>query len=244
MSADNQQYYKLASVVDNFLIENDLGSGWFAKGLVWAIRGLRELSLDSFQDAKTALLDVTDRNSVVLPPGFVDWAVVSSYGSRPITLAVNGDISLIPPFEEIMDAQRATREQGYYLANFEGGRIFSYGAGSYTRGNFKVHDNGDCKMLLMDCPRYSRIYLEYITDGFDPCGETIIHPYIYDYLMKYMESQYEDKNNPKATESSKYRKGEDLFYAEKRVRARRNNLDPQTLLNMTRQYSVFGKLNA
>ena len=240
MSTDNTQHYKLASVVDNFLIENDLGSGWFSKGLVWAIRGLRELSLDTFQDAKTALLDVSDRNSVVLPSGFVDWVTISSYGNRPVTLATNTDIPLVPPFEEIVDAQRATSEYGYYLANFDGGQIFSYGMGKYSRGNFRVHDNGDCKMLLMDCPRFSRIYLEFITDGFDPCGETIIHPYMYDYLMKYMEHKYEEKNNPKANESSIFRKSEDVFYAEKRIRARRNNLDPQTLLNMTRQYTVFG----
>jgi hypothetical protein len=250
--SDNSKFYKLASVVDNYLIESDLPSGWFGKCLVWAIRGLRESKLDTWNDISTRVLDVNDRGSVVLPNDFVDWAVVSAYSNgRLQTLGINNEISTLPknhtaaasptaPTQFAETHQPQYHESGYYLTNFHNGAIFSYGLALSSQGRFRVHDTGTCKELLMDLPgRVNEIYLEYITDGFDPCGETYIHPYLYDYLMKYMDLKYEEKNNPKATEASIFRKSEDLFYAEKRVRARRNNLDPQTLINLARQHTTL-----
>jgi hypothetical protein len=82
---------------------------------------------------------------------------------------------------------------------------------------------------------FSQVYVEYITDGLEPCGETMVHPYLYDYVFKFMEMRYEKKNNPKATNFSIDSAEKDVFWAEKRIRARRNKLTPQNLLNITRQ---------
>jgi hypothetical protein len=235
--SDSAKYYKLGAVVDNFLAENDLPNGWWAKCLLWAIRGLRELHLDHpIQDAKTILLDVTDRNTVVLPSDFVDWVIVSRAGDKIVTLGVNGRIN---PLRD--NVNHSTRDDaGFYLSNYKNGAIFSYGVAVSAQGAFRVEDNGACKQLILDIPMGpDQIYLEYITDGFNPCGETTIHPYIYNYLILYLEYQYEDKNNPKATESSKYRKSQDLFFATKEVRGRFFNLDPQTFLNLVRENTTL-----
>jgi hypothetical protein len=236
--SDSSKFYKLASVVDDFLAENDLPNGWWNKMLLFAIRGLRELHIDTpIHDAVTILLPVTDRNTVVLPADYVDWCIVSKPGNKIVTLGVNGAIN---PLRD--NVNHSTRDDiGFYLANYKNGAIFSYGIGVSAQGAFRTDDKGTCKELILDIPSGcpDQIYLEYITDGFNPCGETTIHPYIYDYLIMYLEYQYEDKNNPKATESSKWRKSQDVFFAEKKVRGRFFGLSPQTFLNLVRENTTL-----
>lgn len=247
--AKSNDFNQVASIVDQFLIENDLHNGWFPKALAWALRGLREIRLDSWQDVKTVLLPVTDRKTVVLPDGFVDWTkVAAKNGQYYMTLGVNSQLTGLDRTAASKNVAGLLSQHlpngiafssyggGYDFYNFSSTSFFGVGMGLPSKGYFKVVDHGGCKELLMDYDFYLKeVYLEYITDGLDPCGQTVVSPYLYDYLIKYMELRYEDKNNPKATESSIYRKEQDLFWAEKKIRMRRNNLDPQTLLNLTRQ---------
>ncbi len=253
MSNQNQQFYHLASIVDHWLIHSDLGSGWFAKGLMWAIAGLREVKLDTWADVKTELLPVTDRNTVILPSDFVDWVkICCQVGQYAKVMSVNDDLNLLDrrPNDKIVSGLLEQNlgngidinayTGGYDFCNYNGSSFFGYGGGFITKGHFKVHDNGQCKQLLMDYDYpFDDVYIEYITDGFNPCGETVISPYLYDYLIKYMDFKYEEKNNPKSSEASIYRKGRDVHFAEKRIRARRNNLDPKTLLDLTRKETTL-----
>src|SRR4029079_19806696 len=97
MSASKSNYNKLSSIVDQFLIENDLHNGWFPKYLAIAMRGLREMKLDTAQDVKTALLPVTDTKTVILPDSFVDWVkVAAQQGQYAITLGVNAELTSLP----------------------------------------------------------------------------------------------------------------------------------------------------
>lgn len=238
MSANNTKIYTLSALVDNFIIENDLSNTWFPKALVWAMRGLREISLDTFQQAQSDHFPITNTNTVVLPGGFVDFVVISGYhNGRCDTWCVNSDLDILPRALGPTAPQDGYSEVGYWLY---GCNIFSYGKPRYKRDNFKVKDIGGVKILTMDIStRVPEIYLEWVGDGLNLCGESIIHPYLYDWLTKYMEHKYEEKNNPKATESSIFRKSEDLFYAEKRLRARTSDLDPQSLINLAREYTTL-----
>ena len=58
-------------------------------------------------------------------------------------------------------------------------------------------------------------------------------------LKKGMEFSWEEEKNPSRTEASIDRKAKDLRDAWRLVRARKNNLDPQTILNLTRQQTRF-----
>lgn len=244
---EDNKYYKIAAVCDQFLIDKDLGSGWFQKSLSWALWGLRELKLDSFQDVKTLLLDVTDRKTVTLPGDFVDYVKVGvRIGQYVVTLAVNDDLNLLPRTtssetvsgllsQHLPNGVGMDQYSGYTFSNYGGSSFPSLGTGLPSKGHFKVHNTGTCKELLIDYDYgFSQVYLEYITDGFDPCSETVLHPYYVDYILKYIEAKYEENNNPNRNESSIYRKWEDVHWAEKKVRSRRNDLDPRTLLTITR----------
>lgn len=244
----SSEFNKLASIVDQFIIENSLGNGWFNLCLAYACRGLREVKLDMAQDVKTALLDVTDRKTAVLPDSFVDWTKVAvRRGQYFITLGINAELNELPRTtsspsvtgllsQHLPNGLEFSAYGGFSFFNFNGGSFDSFGSGLPSKGYFKVVDRGSCKELLIDYDYgFKQVYLEYITDGFDPCSETVVHPYLYDYVLKYIEMKFEKKNNPKATAFSISEAEKDVFWAEKRIRARRNNLDPQTLINLSRQ---------
>lgn len=246
--SSNSKYYQISSIVDQFLINNDLSNGWFPKALSWALYALRNIKLDVWQDVKTDLLPVTERKTVVLPDGFVDWCKVAvQSGQYAITLGVNEALTSLDRTAQSKSVLGLLSQQlpngidfsnygGFQFYNYGGSTFFGIGTGLPSKGYFKVVDHGTCKELLMDYDYgIKEVYLEYITDGLEPCAQSVINPYFYDYILKYIEAQYEKKNNPKATQTSIFNAEQDAYFALKDIRARRNNLDPQTLLNITRQ---------
>jgi len=241
----DQNWYKLSAVVDHWLLDNSLGDGWFPLALVRAKAGLREIRLDIFQEVKTALYDVTDRKTVKLPINFVDWVIIAApKGQYAQTLGVNTELKLTPRTTTDQTIRgllsqhmpNGVNSNGYMLMNFDGGTLFSWGQGLPSKGYWKISDTGECKELLLDYDySLTQVYVESITDGLEPCGETMIHPYEFDYLQKYLDMKFEKKNNPKASLGSKDEADRDVFWAEKKLRARRNPIGPQDVLNVSRQ---------
>lgn len=249
MKQSNRDFYKVSAIVDQFLIDNDLPNGFFPKALSWALRGLREIKLDVCGDVKTELLDVTERKTVVLPDDFVDWVKVGiRAGQYVIVVGVNSDLNTLPRTasspsiaglmsQHMPNGIDFSQYQGYDFYNFNDGPLYGVGQGLPSKGYFKYHDDGNCKQLLMDYDfGISQVYLEYITDGLSSCGgDTVVNPYLFDYCLKFIQCQYELRNNPKATNWSKSEAERDVFWAEKKVRARNNRITPQDILNITRQ---------
>ncbi len=247
------QYNKVSAIVDHMMFLNTISDQWFQWCLEVALWKLRELRLDIFQDVKSELFPVTDRKTVVLPPGFVDWVKVGTkIGQYLVTVGVNDKLNTLSRDANSNDFVAGLFSQnlpnglnfdsygGYYFLNYNGGSVASVGTGFVTKGTFKVHDYGITKEILLDYDYpFENLLVEFITDGFDPCGETVVNPYFADYLNKGMEAEWEEKKNPNRTEASIRRKALDFVDAEKKVRARKNDLDPQTILNISRAQTRF-----
>lgn len=246
MSENKTKYYRLSACVDDFLDEKDLHNSFYQKSLKWAIKAVKEIRFDIFQQPITKILPVTERKTVVLPDDFVDWLKVGvKKGQYVITLAVNaelaeserhvGDTTVLGLLSQNMpNGTDFSRYGGYLFNNFNGTSFLGCGGGLPSKGYFKVVDNGNCKEIILDYDySFPQVYLEYISDGI-ACGETIIHPYEYDYIFKYMESRYERNNNPKATNYTKETADRDLFDEGLKLRARYNDLDPKTLITLSR----------
>lgn len=247
MAQSNKDFYKISAIVDQFLIDNDLPNNFFPKGLSWALRGLREIRLDSFQEVKSVVLPVTERKTVILPNDYCDWCKIGiQYGQYIITLGVNDELTTLARTnsstsvagllsQHMPNGLNFDQYEGYY--SYGGNNsTFWMGGGLPSKGYFKVFDDGNCRQLLMDYDYgFEDVLLEYITDGLDPCGDTVIHPYEVDFIIKYIDELFERKNNPKATNWSKNEASKDVFWAEKKLRARRNKITPQDILNITRQ---------
>jgi hypothetical protein len=247
MSEAQSTYYRITSIVDDFLDENSLHSSWYQKSLKWAYKALREIRLDIFQHPKSLLLPVTERKTIVLPGDFVDWTKIGvKRGQYVITLALNDDLTINERHandatikgllsQHMPNGTDFGQYGGYYFNNFNGSNFLSIGGGLPSKGYFNIIDHGGCKEIALDYDYgYSDVYLEYISDGIDPCEQTIVHPYEYDFIFTYMEYRYELKNNPKATNYTKDEAGKDLYFAGVKLNARYNDLDPRTLITMSR----------
>lgn len=247
------QHNTISAIVDHVLFKKTLTDHWFQWFLEMGLWHLRELKLDTWQDVKTELIEVSDRRTVILPPGFQDWVVVAiPVGQYAVTLGINSKLKL---------GNRSTSDTivkgllsqnlptgldfeaygGYTLHNFNRSSVQCVGQGlNIQKGTFRFVDHKTYKELLLDYDfNQTHVYLEYITDGFDPCGETILNPYFCDYVKKGMEFSWEEEKNRSRTEASIERKAKDLRDAYRLVRARKNNLDPQTIINLTRQQTRF-----
>lgn len=242
------KHNQVKSIVDHVLFKKGLPERWYQWFLEMALWHLRELQLDVWQDVKTVYLQVTSRRTVVLPGNFVDWTKVGiKTGQYFITLGVNDRLNQLqrdpdnPDFvarlfsQELPNGLNLNNYVGYYFYNYNGSMFRSIGSGFRTKGMFRVHFNGNVKELILDYDYpYDYVYLEYITDGFDPCGETVVDPYFADYLVKGMEFSWEEEKEQNRTEASIARRGRAFSIAKRNVLGRKNDLDPQTLLNISR----------
>lgn len=253
---EKADYNKVSSIVDQMCLKKGLSSGhWFPWLLSMGLWHLRELKLDTWQDLKTELFDVTDRKTVTMRQGYVDWVKVGiQYGQYVLTLGINGELNTLNRNENQISPVSGLASQnlpnglnfenyngiGYTFSNYEGRSFNAIGPGLLSKGHFKVNRIGSLYEILLDYDvTASQLYVEYITDGFDPCGETVLNPYFADFFLKAMEFAYEEEKNPSRTEASIRRKGIELNDARKVVRARRNDLSPQTMLNMSRSAVRF-----
>lgn len=253
MDYSNASYNKVSAIVDHFLIKKGLTEHYYNWVLAMMLWHLRELRLDITQDVKTELLPVTDRKTVLLPLCCVDVVLVAmKVGQYAVTLGVNDKLTMLDRQPNSTDFVNGLLSQnlpnglnfnsygGYYAFNYNGGSVQCFGTGFITKGSFKIHNNGVSKEILLDYDYpYNEVYVEYITDGFDPCGETVVNPYLADYCLKGAELSWEEEKNPSRTEASIYRKGVEFNDAKRVVRARKNDLDPQTLLNISRAQTRF-----
>lgn len=244
---------KISAIVDHVMFTKTLPEAWWQWMLEQALWHLRELSLDVWQEPKTVLLEVTDRRTVILPPDYVDWSKVGvKVGQYFVTLGVNDKLNLMDRENNSSDFVNGLVSQnlpnglnfnsygGYYFFNYNGSSLPFVGGGFIAKGSFRVKQTGTIKEILLDYDYpHTHVYLEYISDGFDPCGETVVDPYFADYLKKGMLFSWEQDKEPGRTEASIYRRGSDFYDAERKVRARKNDLDPQTLLNISRQQTRF-----
>lgn len=247
--SDNQRYWKIGSIVDQFVAENQLPDSYHKLGLAFALWGFREFSLDSHQDVKTCLLDITDRRTVIVPIGFVDWVKIGlKYGQYCVTLGVNDDLNTLertaneghvnPLAFQMPNGISVDAYQGYYFFNYDGASLSGIGGGLPSKGFFKVVKRDTCTEILLDYDiPCTQLYLEYITDGFDPCVESVVNPYIANYVKKCIEFGYEEKHNPARTEASIFRKGRELEAARRTANGRMNQLDPKTMINISRKHT-------
>jgi hypothetical protein len=247
------QHNTIGAVVDHVLFKKGLSDTWFQWLLEMGLWELRELKLDTWQDVKTELIAITSRRTVILPNHFVDWVIVAiPVGQYAVTLGVNSKLKLTDRTDadsvisgllsqNLPNGIDFNNYGGYFLHNFNGQAVQCIGQGmNIAKGSFRYIDHGITKELLLDYDfNQTHVYVEYITDGFDPCGETVLNPYFCNFIKCAMEKSWEEEKNPKATEASIKRKTVDFENAGRVIRARKNDLDPQTLINISRQEVRF-----
>lgn len=242
---------KVSSIVDMACHRLGLSvNHYFRLFLEIALWETVQLKLDRANEPKTVLLNVSDVNTVRIPPDAIDWTKVGiPYGQYVKTIGINGDLSKIdrtlgtPEFSYSVSPgwlPNGTSIQeyggGFEFLNYGGRSIYAIGGGLPHEGHFQVVKRSGYQEILLDGNvGSSQIYLEYIGLGINPCGETVLDPYIADYILKAILYVYEVERNPKKTMAMIQLRGREKAHAFALVSGRTNSIDKDTLLLLTRK---------
>lgn len=245
------QWMSIASIVDMACTRLGLSvPHYFQKFLQFAKWDLLNLHLDRANEVKTVLLPVSDNFTCQLPPDAIDWTKIGVVAGQFVkTLGVNGDLSKIdrvsgtPEFSYSVSPGHLPNGivaheygSGLEFLNYGGRSLYAIGGGLPHEGHFQVvKRSGYIEILLDGNVNADQIYVEYISLGLNPCGATILDPYIADYILKCILYTWEEEMNPMKTEASIARRGREKFFAHTLVSGRTNSIDVNTLLNITRK---------
>jgi hypothetical protein len=251
-----RKFFTVGAIVEQVQIDKDLPSHYFNKLLSWALWNLVQLKLDSGKEVKTILLPISEVHTVDLPVDYIDWTAIGIQEGQYIrTLSVNSDLSTIDRTETEPEFTRAFPPGympngiavdpyiGYAFSNYGGRALPSIGGGLPHRGHYQIVKRpGNCSQLLLDGTiTCDNLYLEYICLGINPCGETVVDPYMAQYVRAAIDHEWE-KSRRKAdrSEAAIFRTGRALWDQEQLVRARTSDLDVESFLATSRTYVRFG----
>jgi hypothetical protein len=174
----------------------------------WAIRGYRDAYFDFAGKAVPYILEMNSLRVVKLPSWAVDWVKVGvMYGERAIFFGRAGDLALYNASDDcgnlIPNAPRPPIEQrpvginiGAYIGPAFGAGVqalctdarWSYSNSASYNGLFvEEGEYPDLRLRFSsEVSDNSQIYSELITDGQHVCGDTYVHPYMFEYVVAYI----------------------------------------------------------
>ncbi len=260
-------YYTVDSVVKNALTDiGETTTHLYQLFLKFALDGLREQQIEFSREIKTVKLRMNDYQSVDLPEDYVDYIKIGiQVGERIFTMGVQNDIALhndvdscgnpiknLPqaPFDTAPNGINFDNYGGYWFNNFTDtniggqgntGRLFAFGGGIPSRGLYRI-DRERRQIRFDDSVHRADIYMEYISDGFNPTDATLVNPLCYEYLRCYIHNRRVEGND-NASQALKYEKGQNLWYAKKAAAGRLGELTVQDIINSSRKgYRLTNKI--
>lgn len=190
----------------------------FEEVLAQALWGLSEIQLDTGgRQEVTKILTMNAMKAVDMPVGYIDWTSVGLIVGGKIQLITKADsfISLYEkPYKTDINAVPKELAFSQQLNNCE---------------KFFVEDWNNKQIKFTSAVPTGKVYLGYFTDGFNPDAETVVHPYVKDYILKYLVHEMLPSSAS----------GPELYSAEMKVRARNSGLDEESVLQIFRDTNPF-----
>ena len=195
-------YVTLDSVVKN-VISDSHGSSTheYLRMLQWGIRGIKKFNFDITSSFKSVEIPVTSTGTIDLPSDFVDYIVIGSViAGRVIDLTYNRRLNMNQVFNscgqpELIDRGTNSRQipgifadATWYFYNYRNGQnlgqIFGFGGLKDGEGYRIDEDRGIIQ--FSNNMVGSIIYLEYLTDGLSPSGDTLVHVHTEEALIQWI----------------------------------------------------------
>jgi hypothetical protein len=213
--------------------------------------------IDSAQDVKTVRLTMDTVKQVELPLDFVDWVKVGVViGDRIKVMGVCDTLPILTVRDSCGELQPYTTDTpansipdnslaygGYYFMNYTNengellGGLYGIGGGYTDVGYFRVLRNqGDHGVLQFNSDvNTTDVYLEYISNGFDPKAESVVNTYAEKAIQFYIHWRVAmHKHGPASGDA---RSWEFQYYNElRKTRIRVMGLDTRQILEISRRY--------
>lgn len=249
-----RSFYTLNSVAETVSTDlKEFGTHNLPIYLKWAVEVYRELVFDFAREIKTTKLSLNSYRALDFPEDYVDWVKVGiQYGDKIYVLGTSDKIALYHDIDDtgqILLNSATTDEYvpngvnkeayigGYMFNNFSGMSLHGLGGLPY-KGYFRV-DKAMRQLQFASSFPDVPIYLEYISDGINPCGATYIDPLLYDACRQgthYRRMEFDDS----ISESAKDKQGRKAHDAMKKAEYRKMDISAIDILNCTREgYSML-----
>jgi len=172
MTAQQQPYIPLDSVITDFLTESEQSNAKYFKIFHLAFRGLDQLGLDAFYRVRSVKLPVLDNYTVKIPADYLNWTKIGVLNDRGEIIPLYHNEKLTT-FADLSVTRQAQTEDNTLWSwepntwtNYWNGYAYTnlYGtpSGQPFVGSFKVDlDNG--VILLNERFHYDYIMLEYVS---------------------------------------------------------------------------------
>jgi len=179
----------LDSIIRSALMDIGTDMSRYEQFKHWAIEGYRMFRFDHSREVKTIILELTAWKAVQLPIDFVDWAMIGIVVNGQVQVILNDPrISLYHPDEDPIDGdpddRSATDDDSsqYYFYNVtsrgeDAGQLYGLQAKDNGVGYWKMNHERREIQLSLHVDSTTPVYLEYITDGYDPCATTMVNVY-------------------------------------------------------------------
>jgi len=194
ITEENRQrgFVTLDSCIRNALMDIGESMHRYEQFKKWAIDGYREFHFDLSQEIKTAYLPLTAWKAVELPIDYVDFVMIGVNMNGDIRVFTNDDRIALPD-EAIIDGDPDDAEEGgdlpltttgqriyFYNVNSRGedaGQLYGLLAKNNGVGYYKFNKERREIQFSPHVNADTVIYLEYISDGIDPCEKTVVNIY-------------------------------------------------------------------
>lgn len=197
-------FVSIDSCIRNSLMDIGAGMERYEQFKKWAIDGYREFSFDLSAEIKTAYLPLTAWKAVELPIDYVDFVMIGVNINGDIRVFTNDDRIALPDeaiidgdpedAEEVGDLPLETTGQRVYFYNVnsrgeDAGQLYGLLSKSNGVGYYKFNTERREIQFSPQVKGDTTIYLEYISDGINPCEKTVVNVYAAKLIKLYIHWQ-------------------------------------------------------
>lgn len=201
-SYKKKTYETIDNVVKSVCMDLGEGEERYEQYLHWALKESKNWYLDFAKEICTRLLPVNSYLAVDLPEDYVDWTKVGLKAGNQILTFVHDDFMSFPTDNDLdcipdkdEDLMPDDTDAGYYyynLLNDKGqdlGKLWGLSVKDNFQGYFRINEAREQIQFRTKMASMDQIYLEYISNGYDPCGLSYVHPYVSQLIELYIHWQ-------------------------------------------------------
>jgi len=233
----------LDSIVRSALMDIGAGMERYEQFKHWAIEGFRDFHFDVARNIKTTQLDLTAWKAADLDliPDYVDWAMIGVRINGELRAFVNNEnLALyfddantdgfpdIQPTDDdsyVYDPTDQANRSGYWFAGLNShgedtGQMFGLAVKDNGIGFFRINKQRNEIQFNPALSGATKIYLEYLSDGFDPGAVTMVNIYAAKLIKLYVHWQrlkFNKSSNMNQIEGARKDYYNEMFVVQSRV---------------------------
>lgn len=206
MKGNPKAYKTLSQCVAEALMDTQESDVKAEQYLRYALKYFNEINHKKGTDIKTVALNMKPWKAIELPVDCVDWISIGIQCGEDIKTFVKDVYSVALLHETDSTGQKVANEPcpdyfdfsdwetednqnlPFYNLNSDGedpGKLFGLMVKDNGLAYFTENKNKDsCEIQFRGkLPSTTKIYLQYLSSGINPCGETLVHPYFKEYII-------------------------------------------------------------